>query len=77
MDPIDDRYVRLGAILRKARLKAGLKQWQLAERVGHQQAFVARVEKGTRPLTVLQLLDICKNVDADPARVIRQVAKAG
>lgn len=52
-------YARFLALLRGARVAAGLTQGELAERLGATQSFVSKVERGERRLDVLELRSFC------------------
>jgi transcriptional regulator with XRE-family HTH domain len=56
--PRRDRRV-LAAMLREARLAAGLRQEDLAARLGVAQSFVARYEAVDRQLTLLEVRAVC------------------
>lgn len=47
-------------LLREAREKAGLRQVDVAERLGQPQSFVSKYEAGERRLDVLELRDVCR-----------------
>lgn len=49
----------LRRLLRGARLEAGLRQQDLAERLGVPQSFVSKYESGERRLDVLELRQVC------------------
>ncbi len=51
---------KLLALLRKVREEAGLRQWELAERLHRTQSFVSKVERGEHRLDLLELYEICK-----------------
>jgi transcriptional regulator with XRE-family HTH domain len=51
------------ALLREARIKAGLKQSELANRLGVHQQFVSKYETGERRLDVGAVLEICGVLD--------------
>jgi transcriptional regulator with XRE-family HTH domain len=51
---------RLQALLRQIRIDAGLKQSELAERLGQSQSFVSKYESGERRLDLLELRQICE-----------------
>jgi transcriptional regulator with XRE-family HTH domain len=51
---------RLQALLRSLRTKAGLRQVDLADRLGQPQSFVSKFESGERRLDVLELRQVCK-----------------
>jgi len=53
---------RLLALLRQIRLDAGLRQTDLAEKLGQPQSFVSKYESGERRLDVLELRQVCKAV---------------
>ncbi len=47
------------ALLRQIRQEAGLRQEDLAERLGRPQSFVSKYETGERGLDVVELYDVC------------------
>ena len=47
-------------LLKDARIKAGLKQSELADRLGVPQSFVSKYEIGERRLDVGEVLEICQ-----------------
>ena len=49
----------LQALLREVRQEAGLRQIDLAARLGVQQSFVSRFEAGERLLNILELRRVC------------------
>lgn len=53
-----EEYAVMLALLREARVEAGLTQVQLAERLEQSQSFVAKVEGGDRRLDLVQLRTI-------------------
>ena len=50
---------RFLAMVRQMRLDAGLRQADLAHKLGEPQSFVSRYESGERRLDVLELKQIC------------------
>lgn len=46
-------------LLRETRQKAGLTQIQLAEKIGENQVFVSRLERGETRVDVVQLRTLC------------------
>jgi transcriptional regulator with XRE-family HTH domain len=52
----------LVALLRDIRHEAGLRQTDLAERLGQPQPFVSRYESGERRLDILELRQVCRAV---------------
>jgi ribosome-binding protein aMBF1 (putative translation factor) len=53
---------RLQALLRQVRLGAGLRQRDLAAKIGQPQSFVSKYEAGERRLDLLELRQICHAV---------------
>lgn len=56
---------RGGEIIREARLRAGLSQQELADRLGTSQSVIARWEKGHRSPTVETMLRAVRACDLD------------
>ena len=54
------RYAVFLRILRESRLKAGLTQIQLAEKIGETQTFVSKYERGERRIDVIELQTFCR-----------------
>lgn len=50
---------RLQSLLRQVRLEAGLRQAEVAERLGRPQSFVSKYESGERRLDILELRGVC------------------
>jgi transcriptional regulator with XRE-family HTH domain len=51
---------KLNAILREARLQAGLTQVQVAERLHRPQSYVSKYERGELRLDILELREVCE-----------------
>jgi transcriptional regulator with XRE-family HTH domain len=62
------------AVVRRARLDAGLTQAQLAERIGRDQSHVSLIEGSQRRLDLVEFHAIAKAVGADPVELFAQVA---
>ncbi len=50
---------RVLALLRELRLRARLRQADLARKLGQPQSFVSKYESGERRIDILELRDIC------------------
>lgn len=50
---------KLLVLLRQLRLDAGLRQEDLAQRLGKPQPYVSRYESGERRLDILELREVC------------------
>ena len=51
---------QLQALLKEVRNEAGLRQADLAERLGQPQSFVSKFESGERRLDILELRQVCQ-----------------
>jgi transcriptional regulator with XRE-family HTH domain len=63
----------LPAILTTLRNDLGLRQVDLAEKLGRPQSFVSKYESGERRLDVLELNEICKALHVSLSEVIIRV----
>jgi transcriptional regulator with XRE-family HTH domain len=75
-------YARMVEILVAVRHEAGIRQRELAKRLGRPQSFVAKYEGGERRIDVVEFIAIARALNADPMRMFRDLlagkpAKAG
>ena len=63
-----DNYAIFLKQLRQARIKAGLTQEQLAEKIGETQSFVSKCERGERRIDVIELIEFCRAMQIQPSR---------
>jgi transcriptional regulator with XRE-family HTH domain len=63
---------KVQAILRQARLEAGLRQIDLAKRLLQPQSFVSKYESGERRLDLLELRQVCHAVGMSLPELIRR-----
>ncbi len=71
----EQHYRRLCKLVTRARRAKKLTQKDLAEHLGHTQSCIAKLERGLRPITLLQYLRWGEVVGFDPARLIRRATK--
>jgi transcriptional regulator with XRE-family HTH domain len=64
------RHATLQILLRDARIKAGLTQQQLADRLKRSDNFVSYVETGERMLDVLEFIDYAAALGMDPKKLL-------
>ncbi|MEK6798675.1 MAG: helix-turn-helix transcriptional regulator [Planctomycetota bacterium] len=64
---------RFLSILRQMRLDAGLRQADLARKLGEPQSFVSKYESGERRLDVLELRQLCTILGVSLAEFVRQL----
>jgi transcriptional regulator with XRE-family HTH domain len=61
------------ALLRQARLDAGLRQAELAERLKKPQSYVSKYESGERRLDILELREICQAIGISVTDFVRML----
>lgn len=66
----------LGKVLVRVRERAGLKQSDVAARLGVPASYLSKIENGTRRLDVIELIQIARAMKVDPADIVRELAKA-
>ncbi|MCI8212096.1 XRE family transcriptional regulator [Pseudomonas sp. S25] len=64
------RYQSLLTLLLEARIEAGLTQKELATKLGRPQSFVSKTENAERRLDVIEFMDLCQGLDADPHQLL-------
>ncbi|MGH3088120.1 MAG: helix-turn-helix domain-containing protein [Rubrobacteraceae bacterium] len=64
---------RFRALLREIRTEAGLRQVDLAGRLGQPQSFVSKYESGERRLDLLEVRQICEAVDVSLEEFVRRL----
>lgn len=65
--------VLVGCLI-QARHDAGLRQEDLADRLGKPQSFVSKVERGERRLDLVEFLIMARSVGADPKAILDAVS---
>jgi len=60
-------HQRLVEVLIEARKRAGLKQEEVATRIGRDQTFISLIERGQRRLDVIEFVRLAKALDAEPS----------
>jgi Predicted transcriptional regulator with C-terminal CBS domains len=63
------------ALLRQIRQEAGLRQKDLAERLGRPQSFVSKYETGERGLDVAELYELCAACGTSISRFARRLER--
>lgn len=59
--------------LRDERLRAGIKQADLAEKIGKDQSWVSLVEGSQRRVDVVEFIQIARALNSDPIELLRQI----
>lgn len=65
-----DLYPLLCKTLKEARLAAGLRQIDVAERLEKPQSYVAKVESGERRIDLIETITYCKSIGLDPRMLL-------
>jgi transcriptional regulator with XRE-family HTH domain len=68
-----DLAQRFLSLLRQARLDAGLRQADLARKLGEPQSFVSKYESGERRLDLLELREICAALGLSLTEFVRRL----
>ena len=68
--------VTLGQVLVSARERAGLKQSDVAAKLGLPASYLSKIENGSRRLDVIELLQIAEAIGTDPAEIVRELQRA-
>jgi len=55
-------------------LRAGLRQLDVALKLGKPQSYVAKVESGERRIDLIEALDLCQVVSLDPKVLIKKLS---
>lgn len=57
------------------RLLLGITQQQLSEKLNKPQSFVSKYENGERRLDLIEIIDICNALGADPHKLLDEIKK--
>ncbi len=60
---------KIGMNLKRCRLRMGLTQAELAEKVDKSTNHIAHIENGTAKMSLKTLLDICNEINASPNEI--------
>ena len=63
----------LGDVLVRARERAGLKQSDVASRLGLPASYLSKIENGTRRLDVVEFINIANAMEIDAADLMREL----
>lgn len=70
------RHHMIRTIIYERRLRAGITQQQLAERLGVSQSTVSAIERGDQLVSVVRFLDFAEALGFDARSALRRVAAA-
>ena len=70
----DIRRETLRHELREARVRAGLRQIDVAVKLAKPQSYVAKVESGERKIDLIEALNLCQVVSLDLKELIKKLS---
>lgn len=71
------KYKLFRECILQLRKDAGVSQVELSERLGRPQSYVSKYESGERRLDVVEFLEVCGALKADPKAIITRLLKEG
>ena len=66
---------KLVAMLAEERTKAGLRQVDLANKMGVYQSWVTHMESGQRRIDVIELIELSRAIGFDAAGMVRKLSR--
>ena len=69
------RYTIFREQLQKARVDAGLSQDELAKKMGWDQTYVSKIERGVRRVDVVELMGICDVLGLDAGQFVQNLSR--
>lgn len=70
-----DEMLTLGDVLIRARERAGLKQGDVAARLGLPPSYLSKIENGTRRLDVVEFIRLADAMETDAAELVRELQR--
>lgn len=71
--PFTDAYVAMRENLVSLRKSCGLSQVELAKRLGKEQPFISRIERGERRIDVVEFFAIARALGLDPSEAYERI----
>lgn len=72
-----DEHRRLVEALAEARRRAGITQYELADRLQVDQSYVSKYESGRRRIDVVEFMRIVAAIGANPTQIVKMVWPEG
>jgi transcriptional regulator with XRE-family HTH domain len=66
---------KLAAMMAERRKAAGLRQVDLAKKMGVYQSWVTHMESGQRRIDVVELIELGKAIGFDPVEIMRRLTR--
>jgi len=67
------QLTNFGRNVRRARLRLGISQEELAHRSGLHRTYVGGVERGERNISLLNIVKLARALDVAPSRLLRSI----
>jgi transcriptional regulator with XRE-family HTH domain len=67
------KYEFLRSELKKARLEAQVLQKDLAKTLRRPQSYISKIESGERSMDVIEFINYCHGIGADPAKWLKKL----
>ena len=68
-----EELIVLGRVIAEVRKRSGLKQMDVAARLGLPASHLSKIEKGTRRLDVIELIHLADAMEIDPAALVEEL----
>lgn len=73
MSEYKEFYIALGSLLKEYRERQGLKQSDIAEKLGTTKAAISNYESGYRAISAKALKDYCKAIDISVDEIFKHI----
>lgn len=70
-----DEMITLGDVLVRARERAGLKQSDVAARLGLPASYLSKIENGTRRLDIVEFIRVAEAMNVDAAELTSELQR--
>ncbi|MGF7213328.1 transcriptional regulator with XRE-family HTH domain [Skermanella aerolata] len=74
--PSSQEYAEFAAQLMAARKARGLTQYQLANKLGRPQSYIAKIERVERRVDVVEFVELLDALDTEPNDFFERIRKA-
>jgi transcriptional regulator with XRE-family HTH domain len=74
--PTSKEYTEFAAQVAVTRKACGLTQYQLAEKLGRPQSYIAKIERAERRVDIVEFLELIDALDKDPNPFFDRIRKS-
>lgn len=74
---MEDKYIRtqFGLTIRKLRLSKNISQEKFAEIVGLHRTYISEVERGTRNVSLINIVKLAEGLEIEPSKLFLEMEK--